>query len=174
MTPPSASSRFRGLLLAASAVLVLASLAAAPFIRPVRAQSGVTITIRMFDGRTAKPIIPTNLLVRVDHHDDIHSETLQIDDQGVGTVTLPADAKFVSVQGTYDAGMEIYLNCDAGMERNLSTLHWYALGDVVSKGVIAPNECYKGKYERNPRVQQKPGELDFFVRKTNFGDEIKE
>jgi len=164
-------------------VLALCSLAAVVCLSTfqcVRAQSGAqdgtaagtVISIRMFDARTARPLMPSNLLVRLDHDDDIRSETLHIDDQGVGTVTVPAGAKFLSVQGTYDDGMEIYINCDAGMERNLATLHWYSIADILSTGVIAPNECDKGKYERNPRVPLKPGEFDFFVRKTSVKDQI--
>ncbi|MGA7343226.1 MAG: hypothetical protein WBE72_12825 [Terracidiphilus sp.] len=149
---------------------VLACLAApAGFLH---AQAGTAITIRMFDARTARALIPNNLLVRVDHQDDIHSETLRIDDQGVGTVTVPAGATVLSVQGTYNDGMEIYINCDAGMEKNLNALHWYSIAAVVSTGVIAPNECYRGKYERDPRIPLKPGEFDFFVRKTNVRDQL--
>lgn len=160
-------------------VLALCVLAAAlTTLHRVRAQQaaamsgGTVITIRMFDARTARPIMPSNLLVRLDHNDDIRSQTLHIDDQGVGTVTVPSSAAFLSVQGTFNDGMEIFINCDAGMERNSSALHWYAIADILSTGVIAPNECYKGKYERNPRVPLRPGEFDFFVRKTSMKDQI--
>jgi hypothetical protein len=166
MTPP----RFRFLATSAVALCFLASLTVA--LSRLHAQTGITITIRMFDARTAHPIMPNNLLVRVDHRDDIRSETLHIDDQGIGTVTVPAGSTFVSVQGTYDDGMEIFINCDSGMEKNLAALHWYSLASILSTGVIAPNECYKGKYERDPRVPLKPGEFDFFVRKTSVKDQL--
>jgi hypothetical protein len=173
MTPP----RFRGLAIATLSLCIFAGAAFfAPRLRAVHAQaessSGAVITIRMFDGRTAHAIMPSNLLVRLDHNDDIHSETLHLDDQGIGTVTVPADAKFLSVQGTYSNGMEIFINCDAGMEKNLNALHWYAIADILSTGLIAPNECYKGKYERDPRVPLKPGEFDFFVRKISVKDQL--
>jgi hypothetical protein len=161
---------------AALAALALAALVCLAAHQRVHAQSGTSagtpITIRMFEARTAQPIIPNNLLVRVDHQDDIRNETLHIDDLGVGTVTLPPGATVLSVQGTYNDGMEIFINCDAGMERNLNALHWYSVATVVSTGVIAPNECYKGKYERNPRVPLKPGEFDFFVRKISVKDQL--
>jgi hypothetical protein len=163
MTPTRAG------ILAACSLAVILCLSS---LHRVHAQAGTTIAIRMLDGRTAHAIIPNNLLIRFDHNDDIHSETLHIDDQGVGTVTIPANAQFLSVQGTYNDGMEIFINCDAGMEKNLQALHWYSIADILSTGVIAPNECYKGKYERNPRVPLKPGEFDFFVRKTSVKDQI--
>jgi hypothetical protein len=154
----------------------LAAVALAATLLRIQAQTGIpsaaTVTIRVFDARTAQAIMPNNLLVRFDHHDDIHSETLHIDDQGIGTVTVPAGSTFLSVQGTYNDGMEIFINCDSGMEKNLAAMHWYSIADVLSKGVIAPNECYKGKYERNPRVPLKPGEFDFFVRKTSVKDQL--
>jgi hypothetical protein len=172
MTPP----RFRSLAAFAAGLVFLAAFLCTHPLQRARAQSatpaGTTITIRMFDGRTARPLMPSNLLVRLNHKDDIRSETLHIDDQGVGTVTVPADAAFLSVQGTYNDGMEIYINCDSGMEKNLSALHWYTIADILSTGVIAPNECYKGKYERNPRVPLKPGEFDFFVRKISVKDQL--
>ena len=168
MTPPRLVALAVGSLVAAAACLAT--------LHRVHAQAGTessnVITIRMFDARTARPIMPSNLLIRLDHNDDIHSETLHIDDQGMGTVTVPAGAKFFSVQGTYDNGMEIYINCDSGMEKNLAALHWYPVAQILSTGVIAPNECYKGKYERDPRVPLKPGEFDFFVRKTSVKDQL--
>jgi hypothetical protein len=187
MTPPSLRrSGFRrpgnpGLSFARFVPVTLAAFALGAFaclavLERVHAQSGTSagtpIAIRMFDARTAQPIVPNNLLVRVDHQDDIRNETLHIDDLGVGTVTLPAGATVLSVQGTYNDGMEIFINCDAGMEKNLNALHWYSVATVVSTGVIAPNECYKGKYERNPRVPLKPGEFDFFVRKISVRDQL--
>jgi hypothetical protein len=167
MTPPRLGVLALGLLIAFACVTALHRAHAQN-----GASAGAVITIRMFDGRTARPIMPNNLLVRLNHNDDIRSESLHIDDQGIGTVTVPPDAAFLSVQGTYNDGMEIYINCDSGMEKNLAALHWYTIADILSTGVIAPNECYKGKYERNPRVPLKPGEFDFFVRKTSVADQL--
>ena len=89
-------------------------------------------------------------------------------DDGTGQVTVPAGATFLSVQGTYDRSMDIYINCDAGMEKDTRTLHWYSISDILNSGVTAPNECYKGKYEDSARAAAKPGEFIFYVRKTNL------
>lgn len=185
MTPPRfRHSGFPRLVLVALAAVALTALACLAAHTRVLAQAGTqagssagapagtVITIRMFDARTASSIIPNNLLIRVDHQDEVRNETLHIDDLGVGTVTVPAGATVLSVQGTYNDGMEIFLNCDAGMEKNASALHWYSIGTILSTGVIAPNECYKGKFERNPRVPLKPGEFDFFVRKVSVKDQL--
>jgi hypothetical protein len=128
-----------------------------------------TVTIRMYDARSGRQLTPSNFLVRFNHQDDLHNDSLHIDDDGTGQVTLPADAQFLSVQGTFDNSMEIYFNCDAGMEKNAAKLHWYAISEILATGLIAPNECFKGKYER-PRIAVKPGEFIFYVRAHNWRD----
>jgi hypothetical protein len=149
---------------------LLACLAA--FNRPLHAQAaqtGKTISIRMYDARTGRQLDPNNFVVRLDHQDEIHNESLHIDDEGTGRITVPASASFLSVQGTFDNSMEIYFNCDAGKEKIEAKLHWYSVSDILSTGVVAPNECFNGKYER-PRIEAKPGEFLFYVRSRNWRD----
>jgi hypothetical protein len=128
-----------------------------------------TITIRMYDARSGRQLKPDNLLVRLNHQDELHNDTLQIDDDGTGQVTIPAGAEFLAVEGTFDNSMEIYINCDTGKEKEDRRMHWYSIQDILHTGIIAPNECYNGKYER-PRVAVKPGEFLFYVRQRNWHD----
>jgi DNA/RNA endonuclease YhcR with UshA esterase domain len=132
-----------------------------------------TITITMLDGKTGKPLIPDNYIVRFNHLNAMHGESLKMNDDGTGTVTVPDNATFISVQGTYLGSMEIYVNCDAGMEKNTSTLHWYSIAEIESTGVTAANECYKGKYA-NTAISAKPGEFTFFVREANWREKAVE
>jgi hypothetical protein len=134
----------------------------------LHAQTGKTISIRMLDGKTGLPIVPSNFVVRFDHLDTTHNESLRLGDDGTGQVSVPAGATFLSVQGTYDRSMEIYIDCDAGMEKDTRALHWYPISDILTSGVNAPNECFKGKYEDNARAAAKPGEFIFYVRKPNL------
>jgi hypothetical protein len=161
MTP----SGTRGILTAAFAAC--ACLAA--LIAPLHAQTGNTVTIRMYDARSGKQLTPSNYMVRFDHQDDLHNETLHIDDDGTGQIIVPASATFLSVQGSFDDSTQIYMNCDSGMEKDAAKLHWYSIADIQATGVIAPNECFKGKYER-PRIAVKPGEFIFYVRGRNWRD----
>jgi hypothetical protein len=140
----------------------------AALLGPLHAQTAKTITILMLDGKTGKPIIPNNYMVRFDHRDALHNEMLQLNDDGSGKVTIPADASFFSVQGTYHNSLDVYINCDAGMEKDTSTLHWYSVSVILNAGVAAPNECYKGKFADATRVTAKPGQFVFFVRETNW------
>jgi hypothetical protein len=146
---------------------VLAFTLAAAICPRLPAQTGKTISILMLDAKTGKPVIPSNYMVRIDHHDAIRNDRLELNDDGSGQVTVPAGASFFSVQGTYDQSTYIYINCDAGKEKNTRALHWYSITDIMKSGVIAPNECYKGKYEQIVRVNPKPGQFVFFVRQAN-------
>jgi hypothetical protein len=134
----------------------------------LHAQTGQTITILMLDGKTGKPLVPDNYIVRFDHLNAMHNEALQLNDDGSGRVTIPANASFFSVQGTYHNSLDVYVNCDAGMEKDTSTLHWYPVSVILNAGVAAPNECYKGKFADVTRVTAKPGQFVFFVRETNW------
>jgi hypothetical protein len=141
---------------------------AAALLGHLHAQAGKTITILMLDGKTGKPIVPSNYVVRVDHLDQIHNEWLKLNDDGTGMVTVPAAATFLSVEGTYHHSMDIYIDCDAGMEKDIHTQHWYSISEIMESGVSAPNECYKGKYTDSTRVPLKPGQFVFYVRETSW------
>jgi len=134
----------------------------------LHAQTASTITILMLDGKTGKPLVPSNFIVRFDHRNQVHNDSIVIDDEGVARVLIPPDAKYLSVQGTYSSSMEIYVNCDAAMEKDVSTIHWYSVPDILASGVAMPNECYKGKYVEATRIIPKPGMFVFFVRKNNW------
>ena len=154
----------------ALALLALACAVLVPF--PAGAQApppAQTIVIRMLDARSGRQLTPDNFLIRFDHQSDLHNETLKIADDGSGRIAVPTGASFLSVQGTFDHSMSIFVNCDSGKEKDQTTLHWYTIADILSSGVIAPNECFNGKYER-PRIAAKPGEFDFYVRAHNWRD----
>ena len=175
MTPPRSRAPLFLTLLACVAALGLPLGAQTPPATPAPAAAApattapATISIRMYDARTGHQVTPSNFLVRLDHQEDIHNESLHIDDDGAGQVTVPAGASFLSVEGTFDNSTEIYINCDTGMEKDDHRRHWYSIADILSTGVIAPNECFKGKYER-PRLPVKPGEFIFYVRQRNWRD----
>jgi len=151
---------------AARALLTLAL--AATLSGALPAQPAKTITVVVLDGKTGQPVLPSNLLVRIDHLNAVHNDWLQLNDDGVGNISIPAGASFLSIQATYESSTEIYVNCDAGMEKDTTTLHWYLIGDIQKSGVAMPNECYKGKYAEATRVTPKPGQFVLFVRKTNW------
>ena len=178
MTPPRFHGPLLCALLAGAAALTLPLRAQTPPAVPATqtpaaaapaTTAPATISIRMYDARTGHQIPPSNFLVRLNHTEDVHNESLHIDDDGTGQITVPAGTSFLYVEGTYDNSMEIYFNCDAGMEKDDHRRHWYSVADILSTGVIAPNECFKGKYER-PRLPVKPGEFLFYVRQHNWRD----
>lgn len=132
-----------------------------------------TITLIMVDGKTGRTMIPDNFVIRFDHRDAIRNETLTLNDDGTGKLKLPADAKLISVQGAYHNNIDLYINCDAGMEKDTSTLHWYPISDILSNGLSTPNECFKGKYAKTTAIPPVPGELIFYVREPNWHDSLQ-
>lgn len=134
------------------------------------AQAAPTISVRVLDGKTGKPITPSNILVHVDHHDAIHQDWVKMNDDGTIAVTPSAAATLLALQGTYYASTMIYINCDAALDADTDTLHWYSIADIMAKGVVTHNKCFKGVYEQKTAVTPKPGEFIFFVRLRNVLD----
>jgi hypothetical protein len=130
----------------------------------LHAQSAKPISLRLLDGKTGLPVKASNFLVRIDHHDTIHPEWVQMNDDGTVTVTLPAGAKEFSVKATYNMSMETFFNCDAAKETDKERNIWYPVSIVLKAGVVAPNECGKTDFTA------KPGEFVFFVRKRDWHD----
>jgi hypothetical protein len=153
------------ILLPARMLCRVAWMAAAIALSPlIHAQSVNTIHIRLLDGRTGLPVKASNFLVRVDHHETVHNEWVQIGDDGSVTVSVPDDAKEISVKATYDMSMETYVNCDAAKENDKEREIWYPISVIMKTGAVAPNECSKTDYTA------KPGEFVFFVRKRGWRD----
>jgi len=132
----------------------------------LHAQTFNVITVRLRDGRTGMPVTPSNFLVRVDHHETIHNEWVKIGDDGLVTITVPDDAKELSLQATYDSGMATYINCDTAKQSDKERVIWYPIDLIFKSGIVAPNECSKTEYP------VKPGEFVFFVRKRNALDRM--
>ena len=128
------------------------------------AQGGNTFTLKLMEGKDGAPITPSNFVVRVDHQNAAHIEWVRMNDDGTAVVTIPADAKLISVEATYDRSMETYVNCEAAKEKDRYAAHWYSIADIVKAGTVTPNECGK------TRVSAKPGEFIFFVRKRDWRD----
>ncbi len=134
------------------------------------AQTGPTITIRILDGKTGEPINPSNLLIRVDRKDEPNNEGLKLNGADPATAVLPPSATLLSVQGAYNASMDVYINCDADAGKDNTVLKWYSIADILKTGVVAPDLCYKGKYQHKFNIAAKPGEFVFFVRTHSWRD----
>jgi hypothetical protein len=131
------------------------------------AQTSNTISVRLLDGRTGLPVKASNFVVRVDHHDTDHPDWVTVNDDGTVLVTIPADAKEISLKATYGMGMDTYINCDAAKESDKERNMWYSIATILSTGIVAPDECALTKYK------PKPGEFTFFVRKRSWHDQLE-
>ncbi len=139
---------------------------------PVAAQAGPMITIRILDGKTGEPIRPSNLLIRVNHRDELFNEGLKFNDNYTATAVLPPNATLLSVEGSYASSLEVYVNCDTDSGKDSGTLKWYSIADIVKTGVVTANLCYRGKYQHKLNVSSVPGEFVFFVRTHNWHEGI--
>jgi hypothetical protein len=132
------------------------------------AQTPKTITIRMLDAKTGDPIATSDFLIRIDHKEELHGNWVQLNDDGTGKLTLPADASLVTFEAKYNGGTDIYVNCDGVRDKPSPVPHWYAISQILTSGVAAPNGCSKHT------AVAKPGEIVFFVRKRNLQEQLKE
>ena len=150
------------------------------------AQTGKTITVRMLNGKTGRLIETSTFLVRVDHEPTVHADWVTPNEDGTGKLTLPRIASLLSIRGTYDSSMTIYVNCDSASEKTNPIDRWYAIAEILSVGVAAPNSCVKPAEDAKfkplaklkpvaiPTPAAKPGEFVFFVRKQNWREQMRE
>lgn len=129
-----------------------------------------TITVRVLDSRTGKPVTPSNLLVRVDKQSTIHLEWVKQNDDATGMITLPDSARLISVEATYDNSMEIYVNCDTAPEVYPGERRWYSIKTILNAGLAGDDGCIKPKKRAGMKTTATPGELIFFVRERRRGD----
>ena len=156
-----------------AAFLLAAGNAQGPTLPPPQKQPPQrVITIIMADGKSGRTITPNNFVIRFNHLNAIRNETLTVNDDGTGKLKVPANATHLSVQGSYHNSIDLYVNCDAAMEKDISTLHWYSIDDIMKTGVSAPNECHKGRYAKSAAIPAAPGEFIFYVREIGWHDDI--
>lgn len=125
-----------------------------------------TITIKVFDGKTGRPVVPTGFQVRVDHLTMQHPDWVKPNDDGTAVLSVPAETSVVALQLAYDASMEIYINCAA--DKYLIGDVWYPVSEIMTKGFVAANSCSKAKVNEKYKTTAVPGELILFVREKNW------
>lgn len=125
-----------------------------------------TIILKVFDGKSGKPLVPTGFQVRVDHLTMQHPDWVKANEDGTAEVTIPADTTAVALHLAYDNSMEIYVHCDA--DKNAFGDVWYHVPEITSKGLVATNTCSKSKENDKFKTTAAPGELILFVRQRNL------
>lgn len=153
----------RGLLLLVSLIAVCGSLCA---------ESARTISLKVYDGKTGHPVVPTGYQVYVDHQSMMHGDWVKQNDDGTAELTIPADASSVALHLAYDDSMEIYVNCDA--DRNAFGDVWYSVPQIMTKGLVSANSCGKAKVNEKYKTTAGPGELILFVRERNWKERAQD
>ena len=128
------------------------------------------VKVIMVDGKSGRTITPDNYVIRFNHQEIARNETLKLNDDGTGTVKVPANAKYISVQGSYHHAIDVYVNCDTDMDRRPRTLRWYSIDNILKNGLSTPNDCYKGRYAKSAAIPPARGEFIFYVREIGWRD----
>jgi hypothetical protein len=143
------------------------------------AQTGKTITLRMMDGKTGRLIATSDFLARIDHQQTVHANWVTMNEDGTGKLIVPGDASLLSIRASYDGSTSLYVNCDAnkdtkGVNPGPILDRWYSVSDILTKGVVAPNDCIGKTVPEKLQIFAKPGEFVFFVRRMNAIEEYRD
>ena len=152
-------------------VFLLAVCALAPC-GALNAESDKTITLKIFDGKTRKTLIPTGYQVRVDHQQTLHPDWVKQNEDGTATLTIPEDSHEIALHLAYDESMEIYVGCD--VDKNAFGDVWYRVPQILEKGFVSANGCAKPKENEKYKTTAAPGELILFVRERNFKEKASD
>lgn len=136
-----------------------------------QSQGRKKITVRVLDGKTGEKISPNNLEVRINRQQAYHIEWVKLNDDGTAELTLPDSATAVSLRATYANSTDYYVNCDMAKQKDTSADSWFPVGDIVTDGLVMPNDCVKSKDADKVKVDPKPGEFVLFVRKRNWKEQ---
>jgi hypothetical protein len=165
---------FSALLASLTLLPVFCGASAAP-----SADAPKVITLRMIDGRTGKPIATNDFIVRINHQRIPHNNWVEENEDGTAKVTLPANAETISIHATYDSTTQTYVNCDSSAARTSAKQpppldHWYAVADILTSGMVAPNNCVGKKVPDKLQGVAEPGQFIFFVRKLNSKEQFEQ
>jgi hypothetical protein len=136
------------------------------------AEPAKTITIKVYDGKSGRPVVPTAYQVRVDHNGEMHADWVKQHEDGTAELTIPADTAVVALHLAYDSSMSVYVNCDA--DKNAFGDVWYSVPQIMAKGMVTSNLCGKTKTNEKYKTIAAPGELILFVRERNWKERAED
>lgn len=139
----------------------------------INAESNKTIILKVFDGKTGRPLMPTGYQVRVDHQQTFHNDWVKPnEDDGTALLTVPEGTHEIAIHLAYNDSMDVYVGCDA--DKNAFGDVWYLVPQITEKGFVAANLCGKSKQNDKFKTTAAPGELILFVREKNAKERWKD
>ena len=142
------------------------------FGRMLPAQQTKTIIVKVFEGKSGHPVIPTGFQVRINHEVRLHGDWVKQNDDGTAELTLPVEAHEIALHIAYDNSMDTYVSCDS--PKNSFGDVWYLVPQIMSEGFVAANACGRRKINEKYKTTALPGELILFVRPKNWKEEFKD
>jgi len=121
--------------------------------------SAQTLTIKLVDAKSGKPMAKQNVTVKWDNSD---SSVVEVNDVGLGRVEVSSGARqFVLLTGP-GKGAEpfriAYMDCNERASMLVS------VSEVVKNGIVPKNKC------GNQKLAQHPGEIVFGALPRSFWD----
>ena|SRR5581483_3287673 len=150
-------------------LLLLAACAGLALVPQAWAQK--KITVKVLDGKTGEKISPNNIEVRINRQASYHVEWVKLNDDGTAELNLPDSATSVSLRATYGNSTEYYVNCDMAKQKDTAADSWFPVGDIITDGLVIPNECVRAKDAAKVKVEPTPAEFVLFVRKRNWKEQ---
>jgi len=138
----------------------------------VHAEPTKVIVLKIYDGKSLHPVMPTGYQVRADHQTMLHPDWVKQNEDGSAELTIPADTAVVALHLAYDNSMELYVNCDA--DKNAFGDVWYHVPEIMQKGMVTTNGCGKAKVNAKFKTTAAPGELILFVRERGLREHAKD
>ena len=139
------------------------------------AQTGKTITIRVLNGKTGKPLAAAGFLVRINHEETVHANWSVLNEDGTGKLTLPEGALLLSIHVTYEDTTQTYVNCDSASEKANPVDRWYGIPEILTSGVVVPNGCVKPSAAAKFKpIEAKPGEFVVLVRRKSTIEQYRD
>src|SRR5262249_30846563 len=89
----------------------------------MNAESTKTITLKVYDGKSGHPVMPSGYQVRVDHQTTFHNDWVKANEDGTAELTVPDGTHEIALHLAYNDSMDVYVNCDA--DKNSFGDVWY-------------------------------------------------
>ena len=128
---------------------------------PVQPSPARTITIRLLDSRSGKPLVSNDVEIVIERHTR-HIVYAKTSADGIAIAQIPSETSELSVYAQQN-GWYLY-RCDFAKGKELP---FYDLNQILNHGIAANNGCSRRM------APAKPGEITLFLRTQTFWEKMR-